>query len=561
MPVPPETAGLLDAVHHASFAYFPEATDRMTGLVADSTIPDTAASIAAVGFGVSALPVAVSRGWMPRADARALALAAVRFFRDAPQDGARDGVGHRGFFYHFLDLETGRRAWKSELSTIDTTFLVAGLLCAAAFFDDPHDAAEAEIRDGADAVYRAVDWEWARDGGETVTMGWTPERGFLRYRWEGYTEALLLYVLAAGSPTHPVPGAAFEASTRGYRWKRIYGHDVLYAGPLFIHQFSHLWVDFRGIHDAAMRAASARLGAPTDYFENSRRATLIHRAYGRRNPRGFAGYSADAWGLTASDGPGPAVQTIGGRRRRFWGYRARGAPFGPDDGTLAPWAALASLPFAPEAVLECLGGLARSHEGRADRFGFEASFNPSFPNGGGPLGWVSDHHFALNQGPIVLAVENHRSGLIWDLMRTRAPLADGLRRCGFEGGWLKGSLRSPGLGTGDWGLGERRPGWSDGVCLGAEADGGGAPRRRGEPVPTDAWAPGRAPTRLTCPLGPRHLGEGRALVPAQPPVPPCPDRPSRVSSSRSISRSTPGGWRGRRPSRRSRRGGARCGRS
>ena len=436
--MPDSTASddLLDAVHRASFAYFARKTNWANGLVVDSTMPDSPASIAAVGFGLSALPVAVSRGWVPREAAREIALAAVRFFRDAPQDGAKDGVGHRGFFYHFLDMVDGRRAWTSELSTIDTALLVAGLLCAAAFFDDPDDAHEAEIRDGADTLYHAVDWEWAMDEGETVTMGWTPERGFLRYRWEGYTEALILYALAVGSPTHPIPASAFEATTHTYKWKRIYGHDVLYAGPLFIHQFSHLWIDFRGIQDAAMRAQSAHLGAPTDYFENSRRATLIQREYAVRNPRGFEGYGPTAWGLTASDGPGPAVHTIDGEAQRFWGYRARGVPFGPDDGTLAPWAALASLPFAPDAVLECLAGLAVSHASREDRFGFEASYNPSFPNGDEQLGWVSDHHYALNQGPIVLAIENHRSGQIWDLMRTCAPLVDGLRRCGFEGGWL-----------------------------------------------------------------------------------------------------------------------------
>ncbi len=431
----PPSDDLLDEVHRVSFAYFPEETNPANGLVVDSTHPESAASIAAVGFGLSGLPVAVERGWMDRADALALALAAVRFFRDAPQDGARDGVGHRGFFYHFLDMETGRRAWKSELSTIDTTLLLAGLLCAAEYFD--HDAPEeAAVRDGARTIYERVEWDWARNEGETVTMGWRPERGFLRYRWEGYNEALLLYALAAGSPTHPVPGSAFEAATLGYRWKTIYGHAHVYAGPLFIHQFSHLWVDFRGIRDAYMRAKSDETGEAVDYFENSRRATLVHREYAARNPRGFAGYGADTWGITASDGPGPAVQAIDGQRRRFWGYRARGVPFGPDDGTLAPWAALASLPFAPEAVLSCLGALVRAHGGTGGRFGFESSYNRTFPDGDPELGWVSDHRYALNQGPIVLAIENHRSELIWRLMRQCAPLVEGLRRIGFEGGWL-----------------------------------------------------------------------------------------------------------------------------
>ena len=425
----PPSDALLERVHRIAFAYFLEETSPVNGLTVDSTDPESPASIAAVGFGLSGLPVAVERGWMPRADAVAVALAAARFFRDAPQDGAANGVGFRGFFYHFLNMATGRRAWKSELSTIDTTFLLAGLLCAAEYFDG-EDADEREVREAARIVYERVEWDWARNGGETVTMGWTPEKGFLRYRWEGYDESLLLYALAAGSPTHPVPPEAFEAYTRTYRWKTIYGHDYVYAGPLFIHQFSHLWVDFRGIPDAYMRAKGI------DYHENSRRATLVQREYAARNPRGFAGYSADTWGVTASDGPGPAQATVGTRARKFWGYRARGVPFGPDDGTLAPWAALASLPFAPEAVLSCLHSLAGLHGGLDARYGFENSYNPTFPDGDAELGWVSPHHYALNQGPIVLAVENYRSELPWRLMRQCEPLVDGLRRNGFSGGWL-----------------------------------------------------------------------------------------------------------------------------
>ena len=433
--MPDPTADLLSAVHRAAFDYFARTTNWSNGLVVDHTGPGAPASIAAVGFGLAALPVAVERGWVPRAAARGIALSTARFFRDAPQDGARDGVGHRGFFYHFLDMKEGRRHGRCELSTIDTALLVAGLLCAAEAFD-ADDPEEAEVRAAARAVYERVEWDWARDGGETVTMGWTPERGFLRYRWEGYTEALLLYALAAGSPTHPVPGAAFEASTRPYRWKRVYGYDYLYAGPLFIHQFSHLWVDFRGIRDEAMRRRSADLGERLDYFENSRRATLVQREYATRNPRGFAGYGPTAWGITASAGPGDAVLEVDGRERRFWGYRARGVPYGPDDGTLAPWGALASLPFAPDVVLECLHGLAASHDGTGDTFGFEAAYNPTFPGADGPLGWVADEYYALDQGPIVLAIENHETGLVWDLMKTSAPVVAGLRACGFRGGWL-----------------------------------------------------------------------------------------------------------------------------
>ena len=436
-----ETGRLLARVHEASFAYFRSETNPANGLVIDSTNPESPASIAATGFLLTGLPVAVERAWMGRDAALVLALAAARFFRDAPQDGAPGGTGHRGFFYHFLTVETGRRAWKSEISTIDTALLLAGLLCAAEFFD-ADTAAEQELRDAVATINARVEWDWALNGGpgsgpapggagsaETIAMGWTPERGFLRYRWEGYNEALILYALAAGSPTHAVPPSAFEAYTRTYRWRTIYGHAHVYAGPLFIHQFSHLWIDFRGIRDASMRERGI------DYFENSRRATLVHREYAARNPHGFAGYGPDAWGITASDGPGPAVRSAGGRTRRFWGYRARGAPYGPDDGTLAPWAAIASLPFAPEVVLPSLRALASSHHPAAGDHGFERTHNPTFAGGREP-GWFSAHRYALNEGPVVLAVENYRSGLVWQLMRRCAPLVAGLRANGFTGGWL-----------------------------------------------------------------------------------------------------------------------------
>ncbi len=426
-PLDPER--LLDYVHTTAFEYFRQETNPANGLVVDSMSPDSPASIAATGFLLASLPVAVERAWMGRAEALSLALAAARFFRDAPQDGARGGTGHRGFFYHFLTQRTGRRAWKSELSTIDTALLLAGLLCAAQYFDGEANG-EPELRSAVTEVYERVEWDWALNGGPTVSMGWTPERGFLRHRWEGYNEALVLYALAAGSPTHAVPPAAFEAYTRTYRWRTIYGHAHVYAGPLFIHQFSHLWINFRGIRDAFMRERGI------DYFENSRRATLIQREYATRNPHGFTGYGPDAWGITASDGPGPAVRPAGGRARRFWGYRARGAPYGPDDGTLAPWAAIASLPFAPDVVLPSLPALAASYLGADDTAGFERSYNPTFPNGAGAPGWVSSHRYALNEGPIVIAVENHRSGLVWDLMRRCTPLVDGLRANGFAGGWL-----------------------------------------------------------------------------------------------------------------------------
>ena len=212
----------------------------------------------------------------------------------------------------------------------------------------------------------------------------------------------------------------------------------VYAGPLFIHQYSHLWLDLRGLRDRYMEARGI------DYFENSRRATLVHREYARRNPRGFEHYSHLCWGLTACDGPGPRQVETGGRRRRLLGYAARGAPFGPDDGTVAPWASIASLPFAPDVVLPTLRHLVGLTYGAQGDFGFRCSFNPTWHDDGpGDRGWVSPWHFGLNDGPIVLMIENYRSGRPWSLMRRCPVLARGLRRAGFRGGWLDDAAAGP----------------------------------------------------------------------------------------------------------------------
>lgn len=328
-------------------------------------------------------------------------------------------------------MENGRRAWKSELSTVDSALLLAGALTAAIYFD--HDSAdEQEIRELADLLYRRADWRWAQNGGATVTHGWKPESGFLKYRWCGYDEALILYVLGLGSPTYPLPEECYTAWAASYSWKEIYGHEVLYAGPLFIHQLSHIWIDFRDIKDKYVRERGI------DYFENSRRATLIQQLYAMRNPNQFAGYSAKCWGITASDGPGPDTIKINGVERRFFDYLARGVPYGPDDGTLAPWAVVASLPFAPEIVLPTLHYFIDNvHLEQAEDYGFKASFNPTYPSRSeNKHGWVSPWNYGLNQGPIILMIENYRSEFLWKLMRRCPYIIEGLRRAGFKGGWL-----------------------------------------------------------------------------------------------------------------------------
>jgi hypothetical protein len=304
------------------------------------------------------------------------------------------------------------------------------MLIAAQYFDHDTDS-EQELRELADALYRRMDWQWMLNGGSVVPMGWKPEKGFLDQGWQGYNEALLLYILGLGSPSCPLPEESYEAWTESYRWRSVYDIEFLYAGPLFTHQFSHIWIDFRGIQDAYMREKKL------DYFENSRRATYIQQEYGRRNPRGYEGYSELAWGITASDGPGKMVETINGKRRRFYGYKARGVPFGPDDGTLSPWACAASLPFAPEIVIPSFRYIDETFPGINTEDGFKRSFNPTLRVNGRE--WQAKGFYGLDQGPIVLMVENYFSGLIWRLMRHCPPIVTGLQRAGFTGGWLDSS--------------------------------------------------------------------------------------------------------------------------
>jgi hypothetical protein len=423
---------MLEKLQGETFTYFERHANPRNGLIADSSEPGSPASIAAVGLGLSAYVVAVERGLMARETVIARTLAVLRFFHASPQGTDRDATGYKGFYYHFLDMETGRRAWHCELSTIDTALLLAGVVTVGRYFDGVAND-EVEIRELADAIYRRVDWTWACNASGMIGHGWTPERGRLRWAWDrGYSEALILHVLALGSPTFPISAETYGRWTSTFERKTLYGFDCLYAGPMFIHQLSHVWLDFRGIRDERNRAVGF------DYFENSRRATLVQRQYAVENPNGFAHYSEFGWGLTASDGPGPSVRTIDGVRREFFGYVARGAPFGPDDGTLSPWAVVASVPFAPRAVCDtihhAIESLARRHRTGT---GFDASYNSTFSAPGARGGgWVSPWKLGLNEGPIVLMIENHLSELLWKLFCSSPYAVRGLRRAGFDGGWL-----------------------------------------------------------------------------------------------------------------------------
>jgi hypothetical protein len=420
----------LAKLQRESFDYFLYETNHTNGLVLDKTAVNWPASIAATGVALAAYPVAVERSFMSRALAIERTLNTLRFFWNSHQGPEPHATGYKGFYYHFLDINTGQRAWQCELSTIDSTFLLAGMLLAAIYFDG-NTAEEQEIRTLADALYCRTDWQWAQNGGTTITHGWRPESGFLLYRWEGYDEAMLLYILALGSPTYPLAPSSYTGWVASYEWKELYGYDYLYSGSLFTHQLSHIWIDFRDIQDAFM------LEKKSNYFENSRRATYIQQQYAIENPLNFVGYSACCWGITASDGPGPVTVKINGIERQFYNYIARSAPYGPDDGTIAPWAAIASLPFAPDIVLpviiHCIHDLKLTEK---NRYGFKSTFNRTYQDPATACDWVSPWHYGINQGPIVLMVENYRTGLLWSLMRSCPYLLNGLKLAGFTGGYL-----------------------------------------------------------------------------------------------------------------------------
>jgi hypothetical protein len=419
---------LLDRLQRAAFGYFLDSINPANGLIADRTRNGSPASIGVVGFALASYPVGVERGWITRADAVERTLATLRFFSNSSQSEDADATGYQGFYYHFLDMQTGRRIWQSELSPVDTAFLVAGMLTAGTYFAGTT-GGESEVRDLADSLYRRVDWQWMQDRESRVWQGWKPESGYLHYGWEGYSEAMLLYVLGMASPTSPLSDKSYERWTSTYQWENLYGYDFLYAGPLFIHHYSHAWLDLKDVQDRFMREKGS------DYFENSRRAAYIQRQYAQRNPHEFDGYGPDCWALSAGDGPGRQTLRIQRRNRRFFGYVARGVPYGPDDGTMTPSAMVASLPFAPEIVLPAIRHISERYPRIAKCDRLPSGFNPTLSDGVSQV-WASEDCLGLDQGITTLMIENHRSQLDWNLMRKCPHIELGLHRAGFEGGWL-----------------------------------------------------------------------------------------------------------------------------
>lgn len=432
---------LVAEIQERTFRFFWDLAQPENGLIPDRWPTPSFSSVAAVGFGLTAYPIGVERGWITREQARERVLTTLRFLADAPQGPEPAGrTGYKGFFYHFLDMKTGTRFERVELSTIDTTLLLAGALFCQSYFNRDYPEEE-EIRQLAETLYRRADWTWAKPDPPRVSMGWHPEKGFIEHEWVGFNEAMILYVLALGSPTHPIDPADWEAWTATYRWGSFYGQEHVGFAPLFGHQYSHVWIDFRGIQDAYMR------GKGIDYFENSRRATLSQRAYAIDNLNRFRGYGENVWGLTACDGPLDGVLEIDGKKIHFMTYAARGAALGEirDDGTIAPTAAISSIAFAPEVAIPAMEEMHRRWGGHlVSKYGFLDSFNPSLtvavrtqhgkvvPG----VGWFDGDYLGIDQGPIVAMIENHRSGLVWKTMRRNPHIVRGLKRAGFTGGWL-----------------------------------------------------------------------------------------------------------------------------
>jgi hypothetical protein len=390
---------IVDMLEEKAFRYFLDNYNHASGLILDraSNFEEiekdyTVASIAAVGFALTAFPIGEIRSWISREEAYERTLKTLKFFRD-------EMYNNRGFYYHFIDVRTGERVWNSEVSSIDTALFLAGALFAGAYY------AGTEVAEIAEELYRRVDFQWMlTDGGtrpnaQTLNMGWTPERGFLPYRWNSYSELMILYLLAIGSPTHPIPPETWDAWTRPkYTYK---GHTAISGDlPLFVHQYSHLWVDFRGLRDRYV-----------DYFENSVQATLINRVFAHDHQGHFKTFQ-EFWGLSASDGPN--------------GYQAYAPVLWRTDGTVCLSAALASIIFTPEIVLTDLRRwLSSEHLPRIwGRYGFVDAFNLD-------RSWWDTDAIGITQGALLLALENYRSGMIWRYFKGIPYIQEAMRAVGF----------------------------------------------------------------------------------------------------------------------------------
>jgi hypothetical protein len=401
----------LEYVQETSFDYFWYGANPANGLVPDRSTSDSPCSIAAVGFGLTAIGIGADHGWITRTQAVARVLTTLNTFLQGPQGSAASGtIGYNGWFYHFLDMKTAVRfvTFNTELSSIDTVLLLAGILHAKQYFNGTN-ADETSIRSTADAIFNRVNWNWMARGTDAVSMGWFPSSGFLDANWIGYDEGMIIYCLGLGANTNALPDTAWSRWTSGYTWAVNYDLAFIPFPPLFGHQYSHCWIDFRHIADTFMNSHNST------YFENSRRATIAQRSYCIANPLHQVGYSSNVWGLTACDSP--------------TGYAVHGAPPSQgDDGTIAPTAAGGSMAFAPEYCLPTLRYFYSHFRPRIwTQYGFRDAFNL------GQQWWDPDSNgeLGIDQGPIVIMIENYRTQQPWHLFMQNPEVQRGLQRAGF----------------------------------------------------------------------------------------------------------------------------------
>lgn len=424
----------LNDLKHRTFNFFWDLVDSVTYQIPDRYPNETFASIAATGFGLSTYLIGIENKYITREQGAERVLKTLRWLHNSIQGADKTNItGYKGFYYHFLTNNEGVRFKDVELSTVDTGLLMAGILSCQSYFDGNNEQ-ETEIRDLADKLYLRVEWDWAMNGQKVMTMGWHPESGFIKCNWIGYTEAMVLVVLGMGSPTHPITDEAWNAWCETYKWADFYGYEHVNFESLFGHQYSHMFIDFRGILDPFMQSKGI------DYFENSRRATLSNRAYCIKNPGGFKDYSDVIWGLTACDGPADTTIQMNGKDVLIKTYTARGASvqYIVDDGTIAPTAAGGSIPFAPEECISALMAMKNTYgDALYSQYGFKDAFNPSFVTKKYPNGWFDKDYLGIDQGPIIIQLENFQSGLIWNLMKKNKYIVNGLRKAGFKGGWLE----------------------------------------------------------------------------------------------------------------------------
>lgn len=370
----------LDQVQRASFLFFWEQASSSTGLIKDRALAAgndtrTVASIAAIGFGLTALCIAHRRGYADAGQIEARVKSTLTYLLNRLPNV-------NGFFYHFVDMNSGARVWNCELSSIDTSILLCGVLTCRQYFQG------AEIRSLASQIYNRVNWPWMLNGGSTFSMGWMPESGFISTRWDTYCELMMIYLLAIGSPTHPVPASSWNAFARPSFTYQALTYITNAIAPLFIHQYSHAWFDFRDKHDKY-----------SNYFDNSVTATRAHKLYCLSLQPQFKDYQTNLWGITSSDSVS--------------GYTAWGGPppMGQVDGSVVPCAAGGSLPFLPADCMAVLRNIQAQYPKAWQRYGFVDAFNPL-------TGWYDPDVIGIDQGITMVMAENQRSNFVWSTFMT-----------------------------------------------------------------------------------------------------------------------------------------------